>query len=179
VSELIERTVLQIKRKPGIIDIRWSNPSEYVINLVPLGEVSPSTLSVVGPAVGRTLANCNQFELELTKLSGTPNMIQPRFAVLQLGGEGAIKLSQIAAALDLVTKPLIPARDGKAFLPNIVLGRLKTESEQMRVALGRALKFPEHPPFGIWQVHQLELLISVGTSVGTDYKAVETFKLVP
>jgi 2'-5' RNA ligase len=167
---LIEQSLLTLKRKPGILDMRWNQPTEYLINLVPLGEVSPATLARVSPIVGQTIANLRAFDLEMSKFAGLPNMIQPRFAVLQLSDPGA---------LENATKQLTPPRDSKPFHPSIVMGRIKTESEPLRVALGRALKTPEHPPFGVWHVHQLELLISTSSTMGVGYKVVESYNLIP
>jgi 2'-5' RNA ligase len=175
----IDNSLLQLKRKPGILDMRWNQPSEYLINLVTLGELSPATISRIIEPVGSTLANLKQFEIEMTKFGGLPNLIQPRFAVLQLGGVGANVLAQVANALESVTKPLCPPRETKPFQPQIVMGRIKTESEQLRVALGRALKTPEHPPFGTWHVSQIEILISQASTQGMAYKAIHTFDLVP
>jgi 2'-5' RNA ligase len=178
VASLIDQALLNLKRKPGILDMRWNQSSEYIINLVSLGELSPATLSRVVPVIGQTISNLRPFEVELTKFGGLPNLIQPRFAVLQLGGVGGNILTQVAQALDTATKQLTPPRDGKPFQPNMVMGRIKTESEQLRVALGRALKTPEHPPFGVMHATQIELLISTASTQGVGYKAIETYNLV-
>ena len=174
---VIDAAVLQLKRKPGVLDMRWNQPSEYLLNLVTLGELSLAPMSGVIPLVAKVVCEYSAFTLNLEKLSGLPNMIQPRFAVLQMTGAGAETAIRIAAQLDAVTKPVTPPREGKPFQANLVVGRIKTESEQLRVALGRALKMPEAPPFGTWDVSQIELLISTSSTSGVGYKVVETFPL--
>lgn len=55
---LIDAALLQLKRKPGILDMRWNQPSEYFLNLVTLGEISVATMSRVIPLVAQ-IANDN------------------------------------------------------------------------------------------------------------------------
>ncbi|MBI1333865.1 MAG: RNA 2',3'-cyclic phosphodiesterase [Armatimonadetes bacterium] len=175
--ETIERAVLLLKRKPGILDMRWNQSSEYMLSLVSLGELSIQTLSMLKDPVADALRGEPPFEVTLEKFVGVPNMIQPRFAVLQFGGDRAENTRRLAEKIDVATKPLTPLREGRPFQPHLIVGRLKTESDQMRVALGRALKFPEHEPFGTWRITEIELLISAASTAGIGYKAVETFPL--
>ena len=174
---VIDAALLTLKRKPGILDMRWNQPSEYVLNLVTLGEISIATMGRVIPFVAEVAKEFSPFSLTVEKFVGIPNMIQPRFAVLQLTGEGAETAIQLAQRLEAATKPVTPPREGKPFAPNMVMGRIKTESEQLRVALGRALKMPEAPPFGTWDISQVEVLITTSSTSGVGYKAVEVFQL--
>jgi len=174
---VIDQALLLLKRKPGILDMRWNQPSEFLLNFVTLGELSIATISRLTDVIQQVASEESAFELTLDKFSGVPNMIQPRFAVLQLGGPGTEACTRIANKLDLATKAITPPREGRPFQPHMIMGRLKTESEQMRVSLGRALKFPEHEPFATWQITEVELLISTASTSGVGYKAVETFEL--
>ncbi|HLO98187.1 MAG TPA: hypothetical protein VK171_06305 [Fimbriimonas sp.] len=157
--------------------MRWNQPAEYMFNILTLGELSVATLARVHSVVQPLVGACGAFELNLEKFSGLPNMIQPRFAVLHFSGEGVEAAAAISRHLDTATQQLLPHRDARPFQPNMVLGRIKTESEQLRVALGRALKMTEHPPLGTWRIDNLELLISHATSDGMGYKVVETLPL--
>ncbi len=174
---IIDAAVLQLKRKPGILDMRWNQSSEYLLTLVTLGELSIATMSRVVPLISQVVGEHHAFTLTLEKLAGIPNMIQPRFAVLQMGGEGAETAIRLATQLNDITKPVTPPREGKPFQPNLTIGRIKTESEQLRVALGRALKMPEAPPFGTWDINEIELLISTSSTSGVGYKVIESFPL--
>ena len=174
---VIDAALLTLKRKPGILDMRWNQPSEYLLNFVTAGEISVETMSRLVPLVAQVASEFSPFSLTLERFAGLPNMIQPRFAVLQFAGPGADTAVQIATKLDALTKPVTPPREGRPFQPHMVMGRIKTESEQLRVALGRALKMPEAPPFGTWDVTQLEILISTSSTSGVGYKVIETFPL--
>lgn len=173
----IDQALLTLKRKPGILDVRWNQTSEWVLNMVTLGELSVSTIAKVTEAARATLVDQPAFTVSLERFVGLPNMIQPRFAVIQLGGEGAQVAIDVAGRLETATRGLTPPRDGKPFQPNIVMGRLKTESEQLRVALGRALKMPDQPTIAQWQIDQIELFVSSAGSMGMSYKLIESFPL--
>lgn len=173
----LENSLLNLKRKPGILNMRWNQPGEYMLNLVTLGELSIQTLARVHTTVAPMIAACGAFELTLEKFTGLPNMIQPRFAVLQFGGPGVEAATSIANHVETACRPIIPPRDAKPFQPHMVLGRIKTESEPLRVALGRALKMTEQPVIANWQINSLELLISHADGGGMGYKLIESMPL--
>ena len=176
---VIDSALLHLKRKPGILDMRWNQPSEYFLNLVTLGEISVATMARAVPLVAQVANESHAFSLTLDKFVGLPNMIQPRFAILQLTGEGAETCVRVANQLELVTRSVVPPREGKPFHPHLVMGRIKTESEQLRVALGRALKMPDQPAIGTWDITHLDIAITTSSTSGVGYKAIETFALRP
>lgn len=176
---VIDAALLHLKRKPGILDMRWNQPSEYFLSLVTLGEISIATMSKVIPLVAQVAEENQAFSLTLDKFVGLPNMIQPRFAILQLTGEGAETCIKVAAQLDSLTRSVTPPREGRPFHPHLVMGRIKTESEQLRVLLGRALKMPEQPSIGTWSIDHLDIAITTSSTSGVGYKAIETFPLRP
>jgi 2'-5' RNA ligase len=176
---VIDAALLNLKRKPGILDMRWNQPSEYFLSLVTLGEISVATLAKLVPLVAQVANENYAFSLTLDKFVGLPNMIQPRFAILQLTGDGAETSIKIANQLEMITRSVVPPREGKPFHPHLVMGRIKTESEQLRVSLGRALKMPDQPPFGTWNIDHLDIAITTSSTSGVGYKAIETFPLRP
>jgi RNA 2',3'-cyclic 3'-phosphodiesterase len=175
VSEQIQQNLMLIKKKPGI-EVRWSAPSEYLIQLSSLGELSPTTIQMLGQALPAAVAQFPRFRLEVTGFGGTPNLIQPRFAHAELKGDVHL-LEQIAQAIDLAAARCVPAREMRGFRPHIPIGRLKSESEPLRVALGRALKMTQVPEMGSIEVDSVTLFVSRATDMGTAYDAVGTFPL--
>jgi 2'-5' RNA ligase len=166
-AESIHAGVMELRRKPGV-DVRWSPPSEYLVQIASLGELSPATLNILRQSLPGAIGRFPRFRLTLEGYGGTPNLIQPRFAHVQLGGDVQF-LEQIAQAVDQAVAPYVPGRDIRGFRPQIQLGRLKTESESLRVALGRALKLtaaPELPPL---HVDSICLLTSRATESGVVY----------
>lgn len=175
VSDKIQDNLLLLKRKPGI-EVRWNAPSEYLIQLSSLGELSPTTIHMLGQALPPAVASFPRFRLEVIGFGGTPNLIQPRFAHAELKGDVHL-LEEISQAIDRAAAPFVPARDMRGFRPHIPIGRLKTESEPLRVALGRALKMTQVPEMGSIDVDSVSLFVSRATDMGTAYDAVASLPL--
>lgn len=159
VASQIEHGLLLLKRKPGVDNIRWSQPSEWLIQLASLGELSPSTISVLRQVLPPVAAKYPRLRLEVKGFSGSPNLIQPRYCHAELQGD-VEWLGQLAQAMEDAAAPFVPHRDVRGFRPHIVLGRLKTESEPLRVALGRALKMTQAPEMGVIEANSVSLLVS-------------------
>ncbi len=172
----IQETLLLVRRKPGVSDVRWNAPSELIVTLVPLGELSPGTIARVASVVESVCSASPRMTITVDGFSGLPNMIQPRYLVATLGGD-IEWLTSLSARLDSAVGNLIPPRDFRAFQPHITLGRLKTESEPNRVALGRAIKLAAVPPMGTIPVEAIELLVSTASTAGIGYSGVNRFLL--
>ncbi len=172
----MQQGMLLLKRKPGVENIRWSAPSEYLIPLSSLGELGPGTLATLGHVLPAVTSRFPRLRLSVTSFGGSPNMIQPRYAFAELGGD-VLWLDQLAQAIDLAVAPYVPHRDMRGFRPHIVIGRLKTEAEPLRVALGRALKMTQAPEMGVIEVNSVELLISQANEFGIGYGVVARLPL--
>jgi 2'-5' RNA ligase len=176
VSDQMQQGMLLLKRKPGVENMRWSAPSEYMIQLSSLGELSPGTLATLQQVLPQIVGRFPPMHLTVTGFGGHPNLIQPRYAFADLGGD-VQWLDQLAQAIDLGVAPYVPARDMRGFRPNVVIGRLKTESEPLRVALGRALKMTQTPDMGEIAVDSVDLLISRSNEFGIGYTVVSRLPL--
>lgn len=176
IIDQIQETLLLVRRKPGVSDVRWNAPSELIITLVPLGELSPNTIARVASVVESVCLASPRMTISVDGFSGLPNLIQPRYLVATLGGD-IEWLTNLSARLDSAVGTLIPPRDFRAFQPHITLGRLKTESESNRVALGRAIKLAAVPSMGTIPVDAIELLVSTASTAGIGYSVVNRFPL--
>ena len=175
-QEVSEKVIL-IKRKPGVDNIRWSAHSELLLNLCSLGELGGQTLLTMKPILRDVASKFPRLNLELKGFGGLPNLIQPRYMYVGIEGEDAHWLPSLAMQIDQATRPFTPLRDSKPFHAHVMLGRLKTENEQYRVALGRAIKLAEQPSMGPWQIDHLELLCSTASESGIGFTVVDTAPL--
>jgi len=175
--DVLNEKLLMIKRKPGVDNIRWSAASELYLNLVSLGELGVDTLHRVKPVLRDVASRFPRLELEIKGFGGLPNMIQPRYVYAGIEGADAHWLPSLALQVDQATKPYTPHRDSKEFHAHVMLGRLKTENEQYRVSLGRALKLAEQPSMGAWPVDHIELLISTASEGGIGFTVVDMMPL--
>ncbi len=176
VSSRMQEGILLLRRKPGVDNIRWSAPSEYLIQIASLGELGPGTLATLKQVLPPAIARFPRLQIEVRGFGGIPNLIQPRFAYAGL--EGDVQwLEQIAQSVDIAAAPYVPHRDMRGFRPEIVIGRLKTESEPLRVALGRALKMTQAPEMGTIAVDHISLMISEASTSGIGYKEIDRMPL--
>ncbi|MBC8063347.1 MAG: hypothetical protein H7Y17_00830 [Chlorobia bacterium] len=175
--EQVNEKLIIIKRKPGVDNIRWNAHSELLLNICSLGELSPTTVLSLKPILRQVAAKFPRLNLEIKGFGGLPNMIQPRYIYAGIDGPDAHFLSSIALEVDQATRPYTPHRDSKEFHAHILLGRLKTENEQFRVSLGRALKLAEQPSMGPWLVDHLELLCSTASTSGIGYTVMDLAQL--
>ena len=173
----LEQALLLIKRKPGILDVRWSQPGEWIIPLMPVGEVSVSTVAVIKDKLTAFVGNINHFQASFAGFSGVPNLIQPSYVSLIFDETYSSALMRIATAIEQQVAPIIPPKDVKNLQNYITLGRLKTESDQLRVALGRALKIPEQPELSPLPVTSIDLLSAFASTSGMSYKVIESFPM--
>lgn len=176
VADQIQQGLLLLRRKPGVENVRWSAPSEFLIQLASLGELGPGTIAGLRQILPGVTARFPRLRLEVKGFGGTPTLIQPRFIHAEVGGD-VQWLDQLAQAIDAAVAPYVPARDMRGFRPNIAIGRLKTESESLRVGLGRALKMTQTPEMGVIDVDSVALLISHADTTGIGYSVVERLPL--
>jgi len=176
VADQMQQGMLLLKRKPGVDNLRWNAPSEYLIQLASLGELGPGTLATLKQVLPPVLAAFPCLRLEVRGFGGSPNLIQPRYVFAELGGD-VEWLDQVARAVDRAVEPYVPHRDMRGFRPQIVIGRLKSESEPLRVALGRALKMTQFPEMGVIEANSAELLISNASEFGIGYVVIQRLPL--
>jgi RNA 2',3'-cyclic 3'-phosphodiesterase len=177
VVQQIEHCSLLIKRKPGGSDLRWNAPSELLITLCAFGELSLETIARLKQVLPAVCEAFPPMRICVQGFNGVPNLIQPRYAVASLTGD-VEKLTELEAAMWRAAGQVLGPRDAnKPFQPHIVLGRLKTESDPLRVALGRALKTADQPLMGVLDVQAVELLVSSASTSGIGYQVVDQFPL--
>ncbi|HVT14449.1 MAG TPA: hypothetical protein VHE55_19460 [Fimbriimonadaceae bacterium] len=176
VAEQIHQGLLPLKRKPGVENVRWSATSEFMIQLASLGELGPETLATLRQILPSITSRFPRMRLEVKGFGGAPNLIQPRFVHAELAGD-VQWLDQLAQAIDMGVAPYVPAWDMRGFRPTIPIGRLKTESEPQRVALGRALKMTQIAEMGVIDADSVALLISHADTTGIGYSVVERLPL--
>lgn len=176
IAENIQREALLLKRKPGADQVRWSGQGEYLIQLGSLGELGLATLSKLKEVLPPIVARFPRTRLQVQGFGGHPNLLQPRFVHAEVVGDVAL-LDQLSQALDQAISPYVPAREVRGFRPQINVGRLKAESEQLRVALGRALKHAQPADMGVIPVDAVDLLISQASPAGIGYAVIERMPL--
>ena len=166
---------MTLKRK-AMAEMRWNDASQFVLTLVPLGEIMVDRLAQVPTYAEIGCRGFGQMNLSLEGLSGIPNLVQPRYVSMGFTGDVA-KLIQLQAALTRAMLPIIGIPpDGKPFVPHIVLGRLRQESEPQRVALGRGIRLMTGATAGSFVMDHIELIRNEAAE-GINYMVTKNFSL--
>jgi 2'-5' RNA ligase len=147
---------MTLKRKV-IADLRWTDPSELVLNLFPLGEQLLDRAAMIPGLVQPALAPFQPMDLCLEGLSGLPNAVQPRYVCLNLTGD-TTQLMAMQAAIAKALGPLTGPQEGRGFQPYVVLGRLRKEGEPERVALGRGMRVVREAKAGNFRLDHVSLM---------------------
>ena len=166
---------MQIRRKAATDVCRWNGPNEMLLTLCALGEQQWQTVQRANGVIGPICAKYPPLSLRLEGLIGLPNNNQPRFVSAGVAGDVDV-LKNLREELARAVAPML-AQTEKEFSPQVMLGRLKVESEQARTALGRAVRMSPGESLGEWQASEIQLLRTDATSAGVQYQVIEKFAL--
>lgn len=154
-----------LKRRAGAENARWFAPSEFLLVLAPLGELSIPQLARVQATLPSVLQGFGSFTLTLEGVGGSPNATQPR--VVWIGfSEGASRLTELHRLVEEALAPLVLPRESRPLMAHIDLGRLRSDSEPARSALGRTLRHAPAEPVASFEVSSLALMKSEVTPTG-------------
>lgn len=155
---------MELKRRGGAEHARWSPPTDWIVTLCPLGEVSPAQLDASCAACRDVALRHAPFELALEGVGGSPNATQPRHVWCGVSDAHGL-LQALHADLEATLAPMGLPRESRPLQAQVPLGRLKAESEQGRSALGRAVRMAAVQCVGVWTPTSLAVLrTTVGPS---------------
>lgn len=173
-SSALQELQTTIRRK-AIVDMRWVAPTEFILPLITLGEVSPSVLPRLESTLEELCAKSRSIHLVVKGLVGLPNQVQPRYACVGIEGDvAAFETFHQKMVQALVTVVNLP--EGRLYQPMVTLGRLRQESEQSRVALGRGLRVIQSAEIGAIEVDHVDLLKATAAE-GVSSELVKSFKM--
>lgn len=114
-----------IERLRAVVDgVSWVAPQNLHITLKFLGHVAASRIAEVSQAVRQAVAAATPFEFESRGLGAFPRVERPNN--LWIGcGEGAQSLVALAERLDQALGQLGFARESRALVPHLTLGRVR------------------------------------------------------
>ena len=162
-------------RRKAIVDMRWVAHTEFILPLIILGEVSPGVLPRLEATISEVCAKSQPIHLNLKGLVGLPNQVQPRYACVGLEGDTA-GFEAFHGKLVQALAPVIHLPEGRLYQPMITLGRLRQESEQTRVALGRGMRVIQPPEIGTLVFDHLDLLKATAAE-GVSSELVKDFRI--
>ncbi|MBI1757051.1 MAG: hypothetical protein HYR64_08095 [Fimbriimonas ginsengisoli] len=167
--------VQSLLRRKVIADLWWTAPGEFVLQIAPLGDLGPQAMTRLPQALQAACTQLAPIQLQMDGLLGVPNQVQPRFGCLAFTSD-VERFNALRTVLLRTVDPIIGMIENRGLTPHVVLGRLKQESEQGRVALGRALRVTPAANLGTLNVDHVELLRTAATT-GVSHELVMSFKL--
>lgn len=178
VGQALAEVQKTIRWRAGADGMRWTPVSEMHVSIVSLGEVSMSAFMRVREAVAPEFAKFGPIKLRVVGVGGSPTNLQPRF--LWAGLEGELeKLKFVHERIEWVVKPLCPDHETRPFEPHIALGRLKTQEERERTALGRAIKIAAIGDIAEFTATHAELIRATVSTAGPTLVTEQSYKLGP
>lgn len=162
-------------RRKAIVDMRWVAPTEFILPLLILGEVSPGVLPRLEASLSEFCAKAPPIHLVVKGLVGLPNQVQPRYACVGIEGDVA-GFETFHSRLVETLRPVIQLPEGRLYQPMINLGRLRQESEQSRVALGRGMRVIQCPEIGVLEMDHVDLLKATAAE-GVSSELIKSFQM--
>ncbi|MBE9529062.1 MAG: RNA 2',3'-cyclic phosphodiesterase [Proteobacteria bacterium] len=123
------------KKRESAFKASWVNAETLHLTLNFFGEIEPSLVDVITPAMQEAAAGCGPFNLTIGGLRGFPNLKVPRTLWLALKEEhGLERLRELKSRLDTALKRAGLDIEERAFKPHLTLCRIKHRDEGRRAA---------------------------------------------
>jgi RNA 2',3'-cyclic 3'-phosphodiesterase len=167
---------LQVKRRAGAEQVRWTPPSEIFLTLLALGEIQISTLAAVRDALPDVAGRDGPLWLKIDGLGGTPTVLQPRMIYAGVGGD-VQRLADLHADLMQRLRALLPDHQQRPLPAHVPIGRSRDGSEQSRTALGRAIRMAQPGDVAEWTAREIELVRYTSGDTGPQIETVAQFPL--
>lgn len=176
----VDAMTLEVKRKAMGADMRAVPATDLSVNLFNLGETEVSKVKSVETTLANGCSRVPSFSCGLGGLIGLPNPTQPKFCAIQLEGNVDF-LVKLQGMLDVALRGFVGnAEVNKEWQPSVVITRLRTDSEQARSNLGRAIKSIATPSEAVlFPVTQLHLIETVMDATSARLVSRTAFDLVP
>ncbi|MBS1718341.1 MAG: hypothetical protein JSS72_11480 [Armatimonadetes bacterium] len=176
VGRKVEEVQLLYKRRLMGEQMRWTVSSELVLTLVTLGELRVDQIARAGALLEPVLQGVPKMTFRVDGLTGTPNVLQPRFLEAILKGP-VEELSAFQKRLMGAMVPVIGVQETKPWLPTFTIGRLSKEAEQSRLNLGRVLKTVPAGDMGEFPINEICLLQYASSGAGVTVSPIRSFPL--
>ncbi|MCU0315484.1 MAG: hypothetical protein MUC92_02705 [Fimbriimonadaceae bacterium] len=172
----VEAAQLDVRRRGGANELRFTSAAEVALVLFNLGEIPPDVVRRAQTVVEAICLRHLPFQLAIRGLGGSPNMVQPKSVWLGIEGDVAA-LGALQTEIEFNLMGLGNPTARVPFAPHIEIGRMKNLNEAARVAVGRAVKMAGSPEIGVLEVNYLELLLATASHQGPGLSVVSVARL--
>jgi len=173
IKENISKLQADLKELISGKKIRWVNPENIHLTLKFLGETDPSKIEKIKKIIAESIEKLSEFDVSIAAGGVFPSKSRPR--VLWVGcidkNENIINIKN---KLDKKLKPLGYEIEKKKFTAHLTLGRVKNPN-----SISRCIEklVSGETNFGKLQVQEIQLIVSILSPKGAQYRIVESIKL--
>lgn len=168
----LEQAKLDLRRRANTDEVRFIQPSEWVVAVATLGEVRLDEQARIANLVRPLLAQVpNPITVSADHWIPAPNPTMPLSVAVGLGTDVAV-LAAVAKEL----QALMPPRDAQPeFLGGFEFARLRSPQEKARSELGRAVRMCPAPALPGFALGGLDLLRAAADVSGPEWQTVDQF----
>ncbi len=169
---------LQNNLRKGFLrgDIRWTRTEQLHLTLHFLGYIKTTQLVEFESVIDTVSGKYPPFQLVAEKLGCFPSQKSPRILWTGLSGDIAI-LQKIKDDLSVALAPLGYVPEKREFHPHLTLARFGELKRKEMEQLTREIVLHEAKKFGEWRVEKIDLMQSVLSSTGANYRVLRSFSL--
>jgi 2'-5' RNA ligase len=154
--------------------VRWSDQLHLTTQF--LGNIDDARVGEFGAAVRSACAGTKPFTLCCAGIGCFPSARQPRVIWAGLSGE-VEPLQKVKAALDKALEPLGYVPENRAFKPHLTIARARQFNTRQRQVMPKLVEQFKDTAFGEWRVSRIELMQSLLSPKGAQYKVIECVEL--
>ncbi len=154
--------------------VRWSDQLHLTTQF--LGTIDDARVKEYGAAVQKACAGIKPFTLCCSGIGCFPTAHQPRVIWAGLSGE-LEPLRTLKNALDKLLGQLGYVPETRAFKPHLTIARVRQLNARQRQRMPKIVEQFHDTAFGEWRVDRIELMQSLLSPKGAQYKVVEFVEL--
>lgn len=176
-TEVVERLEdLRLKLEKDLPEsaVRWSEHLHLTTQF--LGNIEDGRVGDFGIAIRKACTGARPFTLCCAGIGCFPSARQPRVIWAGLSGDTE-PLQKLKAALDHALEPLGYVPENRAFKPHLTIARVREFNSRQRQLMPKLVEQFKELQFGEWRVSRVELMQSLLSPKGAQYKVIECVEL--
>lgn len=154
--------------------VRWSD--QWHLTTQFLGNIDDTSVGDFGAAIRNACSATKPFTLSCAGIGCFPSAHQPRVIWAGLGGE-VEPLQNLKAALDKALEPFNYVPENRVFKPHLTIARARQFNARQRQLMPKLVEQFKETKFGEWRVDRIELMQSLPSPKGAQYKVIECVEL--
>jgi 2'-5' RNA ligase len=174
VVEKLEDLRAQLRNELPDSAVRWSNQLHLTTQF--LANIDDVHVNEYAAAIRAACSGVKAFTLCCAGMGCFPSARQPRVIWAGLSGE-VEQLQKLKTSLDHALKPLGYIPENRAFKPHLTIARVRELNTKQRQCMPKLVEQFTETKFGEWRVDRIELMQSMLSPKGAQYKVVEFVQL--